>query len=538
MTMQRVLENAAEDCSFSGVARVIKAGSTVGEVCAGHADLAAGALIDPSTTFGIASGTKGVTAVAAGSLIDAGLLDWSTRVLDVIPELHNIDASVTVQHLLSHRSGVGDYLDEETLGDIDEEVLSIPPEQLLGPFDYVPMVAEPEHREVPGEVFRYNNGGFLMASMVVERVAGRPFHEVVHERVLEPAGMTGAGLFVSDRLPPGSARGYLLDGRTNIAHLPFRGAGDGGLIASASDIEAFWDALLGQRLLSPETTTFMIREHSAQVDGDRGYGLGFWLDPSRGFVQLEGMDAGVSFFSAVEHVTGDTFVVLSNRSGDAWPMVRAIAGAWSSGAWSSGAWSSGAWSSGAWSSGAGSSGAWSSGAWSSEAGSSGAGSSGAAFSSDVPGVVVRLASVADVEAIEACVHAAYGPYVELMDTPPAPMLDDYSSLVGDRVVSVATVDGHLVGAIVMWAESDHWYIDNIAVDPGKQGEGIGTTLLSWAGHCARGAGRSELRLYTNEAMVDSAAYYPRRGFTETHRAVEHGYNRIYFTTDVGAGPAG
>ena len=81
----------------------------------------------------------------------------------------------------------------------------------------------------------------------------------------------------------------------------------------------------------------------------------------------------------------------------------------------------------------------------------------------------------------------------------------------------------------MWAKPGHWYVDNIAVDPGRQGSGIGSMLLHEAERQARSAGFDEIRLYTNEAMVANQEYYPRRGYVETHRAVDRGYRRIFYT---------
>ncbi len=145
---------------------------------------------------------------------------------------------------------------------------------------------------------------------------------------------------------------------------------------------------------------------------------------------------------------------------------------------------------------------------------------------------IRKAEAADEAAIQACVAAAYALYVERIGKPPAPMLDDYGELIERGVVSVATIDTNVVGLIVMWAKDDHFYIDNIAADPTVQGRGIGAALLNHADEAARASGHHEIRLYTNETMTENLDYYPKRGFIETHRAVEAGYNRIYFARMV------
>jgi len=147
-------------------------------------------------------------------------------------------------------------------------------------------------------------------------------------------------------------------------------------------------------------------------------------------------------------------------------------------------------------------------------------------------VQIRPAIPADVEAIRGCVAAAYELYVARIGKKPAPMLDDYERLIADGVVSIATLDGEVVGAIVAWPNEDHFYVDNIAVLPAAQGTGVGTVLLDHVDARAVDAGRDEVRLYTNVTMVENIDYYPRRGFTETHRAADAGYERVYYSRPV------
>ena len=147
-------------------------------------------------------------------------------------------------------------------------------------------------------------------------------------------------------------------------------------------------------------------------------------------------------------------------------------------------------------------------------------------------IQVRQAKPTDEPAIRACVEAAYQPYLERMDTPPAPVLDNYAELVSLGVVHVASRDDSLVGIIVMWPKDDHFYIDNIAVSPDAQGAGVAGMLLKLAEDRARAANRYELRLYTNEAMTENLSYYPRKGFVETHRHTDAGYRRVYFARSL------
>lgn len=149
--------------------------------------------------------------------------------------------------------------------------------------------------------------------------------------------------------------------------------------------------------------------------------------------------------------------------------------------------------------------------------------------SGVQSLKIRPAHTEDLDDVVACVDAAYQGYIEDIGQKPAPMLDDYGSLIRADAVTVATIDGELTGLIVMWARPDHWYVDNVAVWPDRQSTGVGSILLAHAEQLAEAAGFGEIRLYTNEAMTANTTYYERRGYVETHRSVEAGYNRIHYS---------
>jgi len=142
---------------------------------------------------------------------------------------------------------------------------------------------------------------------------------------------------------------------------------------------------------------------------------------------------------------------------------------------------------------------------------------------------IRVARADDEPAIRRCVGAAYSLYVERIGKPPAPMLDDYAELISRGVVRVASRGDRLDGMIVMWSERDHLYVDNVAVRPDAQGNGVGAALLIEAEQQARRSGHDEIRLYTNAAMVENLEYYSRKGFRETHRSIDEGYARIHFS---------
>ncbi len=313
----------AASTGFSGVVRLERIGEDVLELATGVADRRHGIPIEQTTRFGVASATKGLTALTVMSLVESEelTLESTFRSLagDILP---NVDSRVTIKHLLGHTSGVGDYFDEDAAGDIDDYALHVSPHLLVHPADYLVTMDSLPQVFSPGERFAYNNGGYVMLAMVVELITGS-FHEAVVERVLKPAGMETAGFFRSDNLPPMAAVGYLEDGRTNVLHLPVIGSGDGGIYLTLDDVTAFWIALFRGHIVSVDRVAEMTSVH--QLVGDRnGYGLGFWLAPDRQVVALDGMDAGVSFRSAVDRTSGSRYTVMSNTSSGVWPLARLL----------------------------------------------------------------------------------------------------------------------------------------------------------------------------------------------------------------------
>lgn len=320
------LYHFADAKDFSGVVRVESHGDIVDQFSRGFADRANGRANSLDTRFAVASATKGLTALTAMSLVESGALTLTTTLRSIVGDLlPHVDPAVTIDQVLAHRSGVGDYLDEEELGDIDEYVFSARSAHTFGtPHDYVDLVNQHPQRSAPGLQFAYNNGGYVMLSIVIETLTGS-FHRAVNDRVLGPAGMTGGGFFRTDELPTNTALGYLKDGRTNVFNLPVIGAGDGGIYLTLDDVSALWQSIAAGRIVSLEAIQKM-----TTVTHDGGdspsYGRGFWMDSSADHIWLEGMDAGVSFQSGIRLSTGLGYTVMSNTSTDAWPVADAITG--------------------------------------------------------------------------------------------------------------------------------------------------------------------------------------------------------------------
>lgn len=321
------IDQVASSIGFSGVVRVDREGRMVFGKAYGlaHRGYSVGNAVD--SRFGIASGTKGLTALAVMSLVEEGRLDLMTAARAVLGEdLPLIDHDVTVEHLLAHRSGIGDYFDEDAVESMTDYVMPVPVHRLVTTEDYLVVLDGHPQVFAPGARFAYNNGGFVVLALIAERVSGMPFHELVQTRVCDPAGMRDTEFLRSDEPQQGVALGYLGgDGlRTNVLHLPVRGSGDGGLYTTAADVSALWKALYAGQILPRERVAQMVRPYSDVPSQSARYGLGFWLHPRSEAVVMEGCDAGVSFRTVHDPVTNVTHTVLSNTTGGAWPVARRL----------------------------------------------------------------------------------------------------------------------------------------------------------------------------------------------------------------------
>lgn len=324
--VEAAVAETARTSGFSGVVRADRGGVTELEVAFGLADRAHAIPNRTDTIFGLASGAKPLTALVVLRLVEQGVLELRTTARSLLgADLPLVADDVTVEQLLAHRSGVGDYLDE-TVVDVLDHVLPVPVHMLTSTEAYLPSLEGHAQVFPPGTAFAYNNAGYVLLALLAERSTGASLQQLVHDLVCEPAVMTDTAFLRLDELPGRAAIGYLTrEGlRSNVLHLPVLGSGDGGVYSTVADVHALWEALLGGRIVSAETLAEMVRPRSDWPEEDRRYGLGLHLDPTGDGLFVEGFDAGVSFASWHLPSRALTCTVVSNWSRGAWPMVRLL----------------------------------------------------------------------------------------------------------------------------------------------------------------------------------------------------------------------
>lgn len=206
------------------------------------------------TRYSIGSINKIFTKFALLQLRDAGKIDFSKTLRTYLPDYPSAIADcITIEQLLSHRSGLGDVF--------GPEYDALPKDRLRSLRDFVPLFADKPLEFEPGTQQRYSNAGYVILGMVIEKISGMSYYDYVKTKIYAPAGMTDTDSYEADSIVPKRAVGYTLRGgaagvrRTNIYGKPAKPSSAGGGYSTAMDLLRFTQALskiLGQKTFERE----------------------------------------------------------------------------------------------------------------------------------------------------------------------------------------------------------------------------------------------------------------------------------------------
>jgi CubicO group peptidase (beta-lactamase class C family) len=296
------LERLTAADAFSGSVLVERKGTVVLRAAYGLADRSLGAANTVETLFNIGSINKVFTKIAIAQLEAAGKLSRKDTVAKWLPNLDIPSKDViTVEMLLSHRSGLGD-----TFGPRFE---ATPRDSIRTLAEYVALFAGQPLKFAPGTGQAYSNAGYVVLGLIIEKLTGGSYRDYLEARVWRPAGMTATDLFDADAVVPHRAVGYTREGkdaawRSSILMQPGRGSSAGGAWTTADDLLRFAQALGGMRLLSQRDT--------ARVMGAPPELLKQEHPPLGGF-GAGGGSPGWNAALEIEAPLGVTIVVLANR---------------------------------------------------------------------------------------------------------------------------------------------------------------------------------------------------------------------------------
>ncbi|MCL2719512.1 MAG: beta-lactamase family protein [Lachnospiraceae bacterium] len=308
MDIEKIWNNWQEAGKFSGVFAVNSGQGIIFEKSCGFRNRSEKLLNNSETAFAVASVTKLFTGLAVCKLIDEGKLSLDSKLCDILPyDLGRIDKRVTIFQLLTHTSGIGDYIDEEA-EDCDEQLEKLNkkyPVYLWERLDYyLQMITPLPPKFEPGARFGYSNAGFIILGLVIEAASGISYQQFVTDKIIKPCGLVGTGYYRMDALPANTAYGYKKDNesgewRMNIFSMPVVGGSDGGLFTCPGDLDKLWRAIFAYKILSEKTTQLFLHPH-AKFDENGAYGLGVYISnrADKLVYFAVGGDCGVDCFTA------------------------------------------------------------------------------------------------------------------------------------------------------------------------------------------------------------------------------------------------
>ena len=310
--------------AFSGTLLVAKDGKPIYKTVHGMASKAYNVPNRIDTKLNLASIGKTFTAVAILQLVEQGKLSLTDNVGKLLPDYPNkqVATKVTIHHLLSHSSGMGDIHGPKYAARISS---------LRQVRDYLPLFVSNPLSFEPGARMQYSNAGYILLGAIIEKVTGEDYFDYVRKHIFKPAGMSATDYYETDLDIPNLATGYTnwiekgedyqefhLGQRRNTLHYGgIKGNPQGGPFSTVEDLLRFSIALREHKLVSAESLELMttrkifFRKYAAD---DIYYGYGFELEEVNGkrVIGHTGGDLGVS--AALEWFpdSGYTVVVLSN----------------------------------------------------------------------------------------------------------------------------------------------------------------------------------------------------------------------------------
>ena len=294
--LDQLFSTAAADGKFGGNVLVVRGGVTIYEKSFGAADKARQISNSAASRFSIASVSKPFTAIAVLKLAEQGKLRLEDRLDAIFPEVKGAAvARVTVSQLLSHTSGieevVGKHLDRPLIADD------------LKTATFATKVGE----------FQYSNSGYMVLRLVMEKVSGQRYGQLLDRFIFRPAGMKQSGLLQTGAAPSGLSLSYKTAGSTEpmVSAIPmeiFSGAGT--VFSTTGDLLLFDKALRDGKLLSTVLQDVMTSGHTPS--GNWGYG---WARDNRNgktWLSHQGDYNGYHAVLIRQAASRDLILILSN----------------------------------------------------------------------------------------------------------------------------------------------------------------------------------------------------------------------------------
>jgi len=313
--VDRAVESQRSAQRIPGLAlAVCRNGQVIKATGYGLANVELDAKVTPETIFQTGSVGKQFTAIAVMMLVEEGKIAIDDKISKYIPESPEKWSKVTVRNLLTHTSGIADYGGEEdTMG---KGVINFrkdyTEEELVRAFSTMPIDF------APGDKWKYSNTGYVLLGIIIHRVTGRFYGDVLQERIFMPLGMTSTRIISESDIVPHRSSGYrLVKGELKNQEWvspTLNTTADGALYTNVLDL-AKWDAALYQRkFLKPSSYDAMWTPVKLNDGKTYPYGFGWSIQDEAGhhIVSHDGAWQGFTMTIARFLDNGLTVIVMTN----------------------------------------------------------------------------------------------------------------------------------------------------------------------------------------------------------------------------------
>ncbi len=300
---------------FNGSALVAENGKVIYKKGFGLANMDWGIPNTPETKFRIGSITKQFAAMLIMQLAEKGKIKLDGKITEYLPDYRkDTGGQVTIHHLLTHTSGIPSYTGLP--GFWSDSTRN--PHTL----DYVVKNFCSGNLEFePGSKFLYNNSGYFLLGVIIEKVAGKPFAEVLAENILNPLQMKNSGIDDEKTLLSQRAAGYLKQagGYVNEPYFFMQNAYAAGAMYSTVDDLYLWDqSLYSDKLLSKKFKEIMFTPYKSNY----AYGWGvrkILLKASKDSLLVATHTGGINGFNTIifRLIDARHLVILFNNTGPA-----------------------------------------------------------------------------------------------------------------------------------------------------------------------------------------------------------------------------
>jgi len=239
----------------------------------GSAQLELNVPMQPDMVFKIASITKQFTAVAILQLVEQGKIGLQDSLQKYIPDFPSKGHTITIEHLLTHTSGIRDYMQIDYRG-TNMERWDYTPKQLIDSFKHYALAFE------PGTKYSYSNSGYYLLGYIIEKVSGKPYQLYIQDNLLKPLGLNHSFFDTDGKIIPNRVNGYRQAGAAYVNAdfwSPSLAYAAGGLLANTEDLFHWFRGLLTYKILKKELLEKAFTPFTLKDGSPLTYGYGWYI---------------------------------------------------------------------------------------------------------------------------------------------------------------------------------------------------------------------------------------------------------------------